>query len=209
MWDSAQTAGAGRGVLLPHYCCDVQLTWKDNPVLIEDHLRRATISDAETRRRVATLHSMAVLDTPPEAAFDALARVAASVCETPMSVVSLIDGSRVWFKAVHGLELRAIESSGSFCLEAANSKQPLEVCNASHDARFAIGPLTGGGLGLHYYAGAPIIYAGAAIGTVCAIDQVPHRSAPLAVRALEDLALIAAVLLRARIEAFEMLSKLR
>lgn len=178
-------------------------------MLINDPSRLATITDEETRQRVATLHSMAVLDTPPEEAFDALARIAASVCETPMSVISLIDGPRVWFKAVHGIDIRGGDSSGSFCLEAANRKQALEVCNTSHDARFATGCWAGGGFGIQYYAGAPIIYAGVAIGTVCAADLVPRRSSPRVLRSLEDLALIAAVLLRARIEAFDMLSKLR
>ena len=142
-------------------------------MLIEDSLRATAISEAETRQRVATLHSMAVLDTPPEAAFDALARAAASVCETPMAVISLIDGPRVWFKAVHGIDIRGGDSSGSFCLETANRKQALEVCNTSHDARFATGPWAGGGFGLQYYAGAPIMYAGVAIGTICAADFVP------------------------------------
>ena len=178
-------------------------------MLIKDPLRLTTITAADTRQRVAALQAMAVLDTPQEPAFDALARIAAGVCEAPLAVISLIDGPRVWFKAVHGIELRAIESSGSFCLEAANSKRPLEVCDASQDERFATGPLTGGGLGIRYYAGAPIMYAGVAIGTVCAADLAPRRSSPRVLQQLEDLALVAAVLLRARIEAFEMLSKLR
>jgi GAF domain-containing protein len=178
-------------------------------MLIKDPLSLTTISAAETRQRVAVLQSMAVLDTPQEPAFDALARLAAGVCETPMSVVSLIDGPRVWFKAAHGIDIRGGESSGSFCLEAANRKQPLEVCNSSHDARFATGPWAEGGFGIQYYAGAPIMFAGVAIGAICAADRVPRRSSPRALQALEDLALIAAVLLRARIEAFEMLSKLR
>ena len=177
--------------------------------MIRDDLRLATISDAETRQRVAALHSMAVLDTPPEAAFDALVRVAASVCETPMSVISLIDGPRVWFKSIHGTDTRSGDSSGSFCLDVANRKQALEVCNTSDDSRFATGPWAGGGFGIQYYAGAPIMFAGVAIGTVCAADFAPRRSSPRVLRALEDLALIAAVLLRARIEAFDMLSKLR
>ena len=178
-------------------------------MLIQDPLRLTSITAAETRQRVAALQAMAVLDTPPEPAFDALARIAASVCATPIAVVSLIDGPRVWFKAVHGIDLREIESSGSFCVETANSKRPLEVCDTRDDARFASGPLTGGGLGIRYYAGAPIMYAGVAIGTVCAADLAPRRNSPNVLRELEDLALIAAVLLRARIEAFEMLSKLR
>ena len=70
---------------------------------------------------------MAVLDTPPEEGFDALTRLAALVCLTPVAVVSLIDGERLWFKSVHGVGTRTMDSSNSFCCEAANSKRLLEV----------------------------------------------------------------------------------
>ena len=87
----------------------------------------SSISREELRERVAALQAMAILDTPPEEGFDALTRLAAMVCTTPVAIVSLIDGERLWFKAVHGLGKRSIASTNSFCKEAADSKQPLEV----------------------------------------------------------------------------------
>ena len=87
----------------------------------------STISPSEMRERVAALQAMAVLDTPPEEGFDALARLAAMVCGTPVAVVSLMDGDRLWFKSVHGIGNRTMASSNSFCSEAANSKRLLEV----------------------------------------------------------------------------------
>ena len=71
----------------------------------------AGISSEGVRRRVAALQSMGILDTPPEEGFDALTRLAAKVCGTPVAVVSLIDGDRLWFKSVYGIGTRTMAST--------------------------------------------------------------------------------------------------
>lgn len=166
----------------------------------------ATISPHDRRERVAALQAMAVLDTPPEEGFDALARLAAMVCLTPVALVSLVDGDRVWFKAVHGLGLRSVEGPHSFCGEAANSKQLLEVPDPSVDPRFASHPFVVGQFGMRYYAGAPIMHNGVGIGTVCVLDYVPRRMEKRALESLTEMAGIAAAMLKARVQAFEMFS---
>ena len=169
----------------------------------------STISSRDLRERVASLHAMAVLDTPPEEGFDALTRLAARVCLTPVAVVSLIDGERLWFKSVHGLGTRTMDSSNSFCCEAANSKRLLEVPDPTMDPRFAEHPLVIGQFGIRYHAGAPIMHCGIAVGTVCVLDYVSRRMAPHALGSLSEMANIAAAMLTARIEAFEMFSSTR
>jgi len=54
--------------------------------------------------RLAALHALAVMDTPPESEFDALVKAAAAVCDMPISLISLIDTDRQWFKANRGLD---------------------------------------------------------------------------------------------------------
>lgn len=169
----------------------------------------STISSQDLRERVAALQAMAVLDTPPEEGFDALARLAAMVCATPVAVVSLIDGERLWFKSVHGLGARTMDSSNSFCCEAANSKRLLEVPDPSVDPRFLDHPLVVGQLGIRYHAGAPIMHNGVGIGTVCVLDYVPRRMDKRALESLSEMAGIASALLQARIEAFTMFSNTR
>ena len=166
----------------------------------------STISPSDLRERVASLQAMAVLDTPPEEGFDALARLAAMVCATPVAVVSLIDGDRLWFKSVHGLGSRTMPSKNSFCSEAANSKRLLEVPDPRVDSRFADHALVIGELGICYHAGAPIMHNGVGIGTVCVLDYVPRRMDKRALESLNEMAGIAAAMLRARIEAFTMFS---
>lgn len=167
------------------------------------------ISPADLRARVAALQAMAVLDTPPEEGFDALARLAAMVCETPVAVVSLIDGERLWFKSVHGIGLRTMDSSNSFCSEAANSKRLLEVPDPTVDPRFANHAHVIGQLGIRYHAGAPIMHNGVGIGTVCVLDYVPRRMPKRALESLSEMAGIAAAMLKARVEAFGMFSSTR
>lgn len=153
---------------------------------------------------------MAVLDTPPEEGFDALTRLAANVCDAPIALISLIDGERLWFKSMFGLETSSIESARSFCCEAANSKALLEVRSAQADPRFASIGLVTGGLGIRYYAGgAPIVYNGVGIGTLCVLDRTPRVQAEKSLRALVEMATIATVMLRARIDAFGLFSSTR
>jgi hypothetical protein len=98
----------------------------------------ASPTAAAMRQRVSALQAMAVLDTPPEEGFDALTRLAAMVSRTPIAIVSLIDGDRIWCKSAFGVAATTIESMASFCCEAANSKTPLHViASATLRARIA------------------------------------------------------------------------
>ena len=164
----------------------------------------ASTTPDELQARVAVLQAMAVLDTPPEEAFDSIARLAALVCEAPIAMVSLIDGKRLWFKSVVGVEARSIDSQHSFCCQSANSKTPLEVANARLDPRFAHNGLVAGELGIQCYAGAPIIYNEIGVGTVCVLDRVPRQFSSVQMAGLTDLASVALALLRSRIEAFQL-----
>src|SRR6266571_726661 len=60
---------------------------------------------ADEAARLAALRDYDVLDTPPEQAFDDLARLASQICGTPVAMVSLVDGGRQWFKARVGTEV--------------------------------------------------------------------------------------------------------
>lgn len=168
--------------------------------------RYSEISAADCRKRVEALKMMAVLDTPPEDGYDALTRLAARVCQMPIALISLIDGDRLWFKSAVGVDARQIDSRYSFCCEAANSMQLLHVGNAREDPRFAGNGLVCGALGIQFYAGAPIMYQGVSIGTVCVLDRVPRQMTADQQEALMEMANIAGVMLRARIEAFHLMS---
>lgn len=171
---------------------------------MEDGTVRSEASAAEIQARVAALHAMAVLDTPREEAFDALTRLAASVCDMPIAIISLIDGDRLWFKSISGLTVTAIPSENSFCCQAANSKSLLNVPDARRDPRFAGNELVAGELKIQSYIGAPIVHNGVGIGTVCVLDYVPRKLGAKPSNELVEIATIATALLTARVEAFRL-----
>lgn len=178
-------------------------------IVVQKHVSLTSPSAEELRQRVAALQAMSVLDTPSEEGFDALTRLAARVCGTPIAIVSLIDGERLWFKSVFGIDASSIDSVESFCCEAAHSKSLLHVLNARRDPRFVNNKLVTGELGIRHYAGAPIMHNGIGIGTVCVLDIAPRTQPATALSALTEMATIASAMLKARIDAFKLFSSIQ
>ncbi len=126
--------------------------------------------------RLAALHTLRILDTPPEQAFDATVVFAAGLCAAPISLVSLIDETRQWFKAKVGTELCETAREHAFCGRAIAQEGLFEVPDALADPRFRDNPLVTGPPYLRFYAGVPLrIAGGAKIGTLCVIDVVARR----------------------------------
>ncbi len=147
-------------------------------------------------RRLAVLRSYRILDTPPEANFDELVRVAAIVCGTPIAGISLVDEHRQWFKAIHGLSVRETELSASFCKDAILQSGLYQVEDAAAHPGYARNRLVTGEPNIRFYAGSPLVTSeGVAIGTLMVIDRVPRRLTPLQQEALELLARQAVVAL--------------
>lgn len=170
----------------------------------------AATRGADPDHHAAALKALAALDTPSAPGFDALAHVAAHACAASIAIVSLIDGERVWYQSVHGIDAGTLDARRSpLCAEAARSRLVIEIADAQLDPRFANGLLLGSALRMRYGAGAPIRYQDCTIGTICVFDPLPHRGSAASLRALEGLAMIATALLRARIEAFVFFSATR
>src|SRR5262245_18395409 len=92
----------------------------------------------DEEKRMEVLREYHVLDTPPEAVYDDIAHVAAGVCDTPLALITQVDGTRNWFKARVGVdvELTASPRDTSFCGHAILRNEIFEVTNASMDDRF-------------------------------------------------------------------------
>lgn len=153
--------------------------------------------------RLAALHGMALLDTPPEPAFDSVAKLAQSLFGASICLVSLIDEQRQWFKARIGVDLAETPRDISFCGHAIMGEGVFVVPDAAADPRFAGNPLVTGGPSIRFYAGAPIrLPEGHAIGAVCIADGSPRPSFEAAdADRLQDLAQICAQVIISRAEA--------
>jgi len=137
--------------------------------------------------RLAALERYAVLDTPPETAFDDLALLASQICGTPVALVSLVDATRQWFKARVNFDRAETAREIAFCAHAILGRDVLVVPDASADPRFAGNPLVRDD-GIRFYAGAPLVSEdGHAVGTLCVMDRRPRTlsaSQTAALRAL-------------------------
>lgn len=145
--------------------------------------REKTIPDAATTGpapwkeadRLAALLRYGILDTPPEAAFDNITRVAALVCKAPMAVVNLIADTRQFFKSEVGLGVREMPLELSLCAKAILEPDMLVIPDLSVDARFDCNPLVSGTPHLRFYAGARLdTPEGLPLGTVCVLDHQPR-----------------------------------
>lgn len=152
--------------------------------------------------RLATLREYEVLDTPPEQAFDDIVHLAAQILDVPISLVSLVDEDRQWFKARFGLDAPQTPRDISFCGHAVLGSEVMVVADATADSRFWDNPLVLGDPSIHFYAGAPLVTpSGSRIGTLCAIDRRPRTVTPAQLDALDRLArqVVAQLELRRRI----------
>ena len=139
--------------------------------------------------RLAALRAYDILDTLPEKAFDDLTRIAGHICQTPVVLVSLVDGQRQWFKSRIGMEDTETSREVSFCAHAIlDQHHVLTVPDATTDPRFADNPLVTGDFHLRFYAGAPLVSStGHAVGALCVIDHVSRQFSDAQRDALEVL----------------------
>ena len=142
------------------------------------HPRRLT-SGAEESARLSALRSYCVLETGREARFDDLTSLASTICETPVSLVSLVDTNRLFFKSAHGVDLREVPYPDFFCGHAIRQRELFVVPDANEDARFAKHPMVVESPRVRFYAGAPLITPqDYRLGTLCVIDFVPRQLQP-------------------------------
>ena len=140
-------------------------------------------------KRLAALHELSLLDTPPEERFDRITRLAAALADVPIALVSLMDQDRQWFKSCHGLSTTETPRDDAFCAHVVHSRKPMIVSDTHQDDRFADNPLVTGTPHIRFYAGFPIFHKnGSCVGTLCMVDNRPRQFPDATIHLFGDLA---------------------
>jgi PAS domain S-box-containing protein len=157
--------------------------------------------------RVKRLHYYDILDTDSEDEFDRITNLAATICESPISLISLIDESRQWFKSNRGIDIRETERNVAFCNYTIKEKEIFEVEDAICDERFSNNPFVVNHPNIRFYAGCPLIDTnGYALGSLCVIDSNPKKLNKTQKNALELLSKLVVELIVSRRQKAELIN---
>ena len=140
---------------------------------------QAAAIPANDPERLRTLATYGILDTPAEAAFDALTTLTARIIDVPIALISIVDRDRQWFKSRYGLEAHQTGRTESLCGHVVAAEAALVVDDTHADVRFSDNPLVIGPPRVRFYAGVPLrVEDGHVLGTLCAIDRQPRALSP-------------------------------
>lgn len=145
-------------------------------------MKRPITTDLEDQR-LAELQSFDLLDTPPEADFDFITKMASELCGVQMSLISLIDKGRQWFKSHHGTTIHEVPRDLLFSDNAID--HPQEVCQQNLSKREV---LTLGQSIIRFYAGVPLVSGGHVMGILSVLDEEARSLSEAQLEGLRGLA---------------------
>lgn len=127
--------------------------------------------------RLEFLHSLELLDTLPEGEFDTITQLTSKFLNAPISLFSVVDKKRQWFKSRVGVDICETSKDISFCAHAIKQPDLYVVENTDNHPLFAENPLvTDKQNPIKFYSGIPIVMEGKyPIGTLCIIDHKPRK----------------------------------
>jgi len=144
--------------------------------MIENTFGKNIIPENDSQR-IQVLKRYQIMDTPSEESFDNMARLCTQIFGVPISLVSLVDSERVFFKANVGMGSAKEANRGkSLCALAVLDPEVTVFEDALKEPCLIANPNVAGDFGLRFYAGAPLITRdGFLIGTLCIIDKQPRE----------------------------------
>lgn len=145
---------------------------------------------ADEPERLETLHTLGLLDTAPEEAYDCITRLARRIFDVPMALITLVDENRQWFKSESGLGVRETDRRDSFCAHAIADDDLMVVPDTHADERFATNPLVCEEPNIRFYAGVPLHVDHHRVGTLCILDRKQRSLTDREAGILMDLAAV-------------------
>ncbi|MGH6839172.1 MAG: PAS domain S-box protein [Methylocella sp.] len=157
---------------------------------------------ANESERLAAVRRYDILDTPPDGACDRITAIAARLFNVPISIISVVDRDRIWFKSRHGVSATEIGRDPGLCASVVLRNEPRILPDAKIDPHALANPLVAGEFGLRFYAGVPLrTRDGFNLGTLCVIDKEPREISAEEIALLEDLASVVMDQLELRLAA--------
>ena len=158
--------------------------------------------------RLVALERYHILDTLPEQEYDDLTQLAADICGTPISLISLVDQDRQWFKSRVGIDVMETPRDISFCGHAVADGEILNIPDATQDVRFADNPLVLQDPNIRFYAGVPLMTPDLyPLGTLCVIDRQPRNLTPKQIQQLQALSRLAIAQLELRLSGEDLVKR--
>ena len=141
-------------------------------------------------QRLSALYEYQILDTAREPEYDDITRIASEICGTPISLITLIDSNRQWFKSTAGINLIEAPLEPGFCTHAILQPDDIFIIdNPKEDERFFDNPSVTGPPHVAFYAGVSLVNdTGKPLGTLCVIDNKPRELTGLQKDTLKALA---------------------
>lgn len=128
--------------------------------------------------RLAAVHSLNILDTASDVAYDEISELAAQICGCPVAYVSFMDDDRLWLKAKYGLppDFRQCPREIAFCTTTVCGTDLVIAPDLRQDSRFSQLPFVTQEPHFKFYCGMPLVTdEGYALGTLCVMDFEPHH----------------------------------
>ncbi|MFB9794785.1 EAL domain-containing protein [Shinella granuli] len=126
--------------------------------------------------RLKRLRELSTVSSGADPVLDALIDAACLAANTPIGLITLLDGERQWFKSKRGIEGDGSRRADAFCDHTIRASIPFVVPDAARDVRFANNPFVTGSDRIRFYAGVPLeIEPGLRLGSLCVLDRVPRR----------------------------------
>jgi len=140
--------------------------------------------------RLKALASYGQMDSPPSADLDDLTNLASEICQTPMALITLVNGYRQWFKSNKGIGVSETSRDVAFCAHALLCQEDIMVVEDTRkDERFVDNPFVKDDPHLVFYAGAILkTQEGLPLGTLCVLDTKPRQLSDDQLKALKTIA---------------------
>lgn len=171
-------------------------------------MQSAGKSQSQEEQRLAAVRRYDILDSPPDGAFDRITALAARRLNVPISIISIVDEDRIWFKSHHGIPVEQIDRDPGLCASAIMKDVPYLIEDARKDPRSLANPLVAGEFGLRFYAAVPLSTSdGYNLGTLCVIDKEPRSIDDDQIEDLKDLASIVMDQLELRLSSLKAIER--